>query len=121
MKLRIKGNSVRLRLSKPEVEQLSSVGTITERTNFINADFIYSIEKSIEENNIRADYDNNHLTVYVPAKLVNDWPNNNMISLDNILADGSMPEVYVLVEKDFKCMDDSSEDQSDNYENPKTC
>lgn len=121
MKLRIKGNSVRLRLSKPEVEQLSYDGAVTEQIHFANADFIYSIKKSFDENNIRAEYHNNQLTVYVPANLLNGWPGNNVISLDNRLADGSLSEVYVLVEKDFKCIDDSSEDQSDNYENPKTC
>ena len=30
--------------------------------------------------------------------------------------------LYLLIEKDFACLDHSSEDQSDNYENPnKTC
>jgi hypothetical protein len=26
--------------------------------------------------------------------------------------------LYLLVEKDFVCLDETSEDQSDNYENP---
>ena len=30
--------------------------------------------------------------------------------------------LYILVEKDFKCLDEATEDQQDNYENPnKTC
>ena len=121
MKLRIKGNTIRLRLSKTEIEQLSTEGIVKDQTNFVNGSFIYSIEKETNGSNIRADYINNQLTVYVPANLLSDWPNNKVISLHNRLTDGSLPELYLLVEKDFKCIDNSSEDQSDNYDNPKIC
>ena len=32
------------------------------------------------------------------------------------LGDGN--ELYLLLEKDFQCLDNSIEDQTDNYENP---
>jgi hypothetical protein len=39
----------------------------------------------------------------------------------NVPLDGQ-ESLYLLVEKDFKCLDNVAEDQSDNYENPsKTC
>ena len=121
MKLRIKGNSIRLRLSKSEVEKLSEEGIVKEQTNFANVSFTYSIKKAKNETGINADFNNNELTVSIPEHLVAGWSVNNVVSFDNRLADGSFPELYVLVEKDFKCIDNSTEDQSDNYENPKTC
>jgi hypothetical protein len=104
MKLRIKGNTIRLRLSKPEVERLSVEGVVQEQTNFGNTSLMYAIQKEIDGTAIKAAYHNNRLTVYVPENLIGDWPINNVISLDNRLADGSLPELYILVEKDFKCI-----------------
>jgi hypothetical protein len=120
MKLRIKGNSIRLRLSKPEVEILSLVGMIKEQTDFINNSFVYCLKKD-KGSELTASFNNNELVVFIPDEFVNDWPRNNIIGIDNKLIDGSLPELYILVEKDFKCIDDTTEDQSDNYDNPKTC
>jgi hypothetical protein len=121
MKLRIKGNTIRLRLSKKEVEQLCSEGIIREQTNFADASFVYSIQREINTDTIKATYKQNELVVYIPSALIKGWETNTIISFDNRSVDGSMPELLVLVEKDFKCIDNSTEDQTDNYENPKTC
>lgn len=118
MKLRIKGNSIRLRLSKPEVEKLSAEGMVEEQTSFANSALIYTIKKGVDGSDIKADFNSNQLTVYIPENLIVHWPFNNIISLDNRLSDGTYPDLYILVEKDFKCIDNSSEDQSDNYDHP---
>ncbi len=118
MKLRIKGNSIRLRLSKPEVEKLSAEGMIEEQTSFANSSLIYAIKKEVDGSDIKADFNINQLTVYIPENLIVHWPFNNVISLDNRQSDGSYPDLYILIEKDFKCIDNSSEDQSDNYDHP---
>jgi hypothetical protein len=120
MKLRIKGNSIRLRLSKPEVEMLSSIGMIKEQTDFGNNSFVYSLQKDIGCE-LKASFTNNELVISIPAKFVTDWPGNTIIGIDNKAVDGNVPALYILVEKDFKCIDEVNEDQSDNYDNPKTC
>ena len=121
MKLRIKGNTVRLRLSKPEVELLSAQGMIKEQTNFGNTSFMYSIQKEVNGNQLRADFKNDALTVYMPESLLTGWSTNNTIGFDNKQPGDPIPGLYILVEKDFKCIDNSTEDQRDNYENPKAC
>ncbi len=121
MKLRIKGNTIRLRLSKKEVEQLCKEGIIREQTNFVDTSFVYSIQKGTNTDTIKAAYKQNELAVFIPSALIRGWETNAIISFDNRLSDGSLPELLVLIEKDFKCIDNSTEDQSDNYENPKTC
>ena len=121
MKLRIKGNSIRLRLSKSEVEKLSEEGIVKEQTNFANVSFTYSIKKETNGNDIKVDFKKNELSILISEHLIKEWPENDIISFDNRLADGSFPKLYVLVEKDFKCIDNPTEDQGDNYENPKTC
>ena len=120
MKLRIKGNSIRIRLAKTEVEKLCKEGLLQEQTNFANGLFIYSLQKNNDEN-IEAGFTNNQLAVTIPSRLIEGWETNNTIGFDNRLADGNFPALYILIEKDFKCIDNSIEDQSDNFENPKTC
>ncbi len=120
MKLRIKGNSIRLRLSKPEVETLALEGVIKEQTDFANKSFVYCLKKD-KGSELKASFHNNELVVLIPGEFAHDWPGDNSIGIDNKLVDGSLPELYILIEKDFKCIDDTTEDQSDNYDNPKTC
>lgn len=120
MKLRIKGNSIRLRLAKAEVEQLCKQGSVEEQAKFGNTIFIYSLQK-IDTGNIEANLCNNQLIVSIPSKLIEGWATNSTVGFDNKNANGEMPFLYILIEKDFKCIDNALEDQSDNYENPKAC
>ena len=122
MKLRIKGNSIRLRLTKSEVSSLSSKGHLEEHTNFGPNRFEYSLIKVDDSNEMSASFINNNITVYIPESLVHDWPANDVISLDARIPVGENESLYILVEKDFVCLDHTTEDQSDNYPNPaKTC
>lgn len=120
MKLRIKGNSIRLRLSKTEVATLCKEAVLREQTDFAGTSFVYTLMKSNEQNNIEASFSGHQLTVFVPALMIEGWPDNQVVSLDNRLPGGAMPPLYILIEKDFKCIDNTSEDQSDNYDHPTT-
>lgn len=120
MKLRIKGNSIRLRLSKSEVETLAIQGTVVEQTDIGGNSFWYYLKKE-KSSEVFASYIQHQLTVFIPEDFATAWVHNNMVGIDNKPSDGSQPALYILVEKDFKCIDNTDEDQSDNYENPKSC
>lgn len=117
MKIRIRGNSVRLRLTKTEVEQFGTEGYIEERTQFIHASLTYAL-KVTEDAEMTAELKDNKVTVYLPEAKAKEWVETQKVGFDAImpLADGN--ELYLLLEKDFKCLDNTNEDQSDNYENP---
>lgn len=122
MKLRIKGNSIRFRLSKSEVSKLSATGYLEEQTSFGDKQFVYALQTAESANELYANLDLNKMTMFVPNKLVKDWPDNNVVGFDASIAlpDGS--KLFLLLEKDFACLDHTTEDQSDNYENPnKVC
>ena len=119
MKIRIKGNSIRFRLSKSEVQKLSDSGDLEELTSFAGSTFYYAIKSDLHISQLTATYAGNKITLFVPADFTTNWPVNNVIGLDSTDNNG---ELYLLLEKDFICLDETSEDQSDNYENPhKTC
>ena len=122
MKLRIKGNSLRLRLTKSEVSKLATEGIIEEHIGFVNNELTYSIESSKTAHAITASFQDNAIRVIMPALLSEDWPTNDIISFDEYLDENDQQSLYILIEKDFKCIDATIEDQSDNFENPaKSC
>ena len=120
MKIRIQGNSVRIRLSKTEVETLSEEGDVEEQTSFGATSFIYSVKQSDQVNELSASFDTNKITMLVPALFLEDWPINNIVGFDAQMPVSENESLYLLLEKDFKCLDNTTEDQSDHYENPKT-
>jgi len=51
------------------------------------------------------------------------WAANEVVGYEHNMDIGNGKQLYLLLEKDFKCIDaPPSEDQSDNFENPhKVC
>ncbi|HAO45865.1 MAG TPA: hypothetical protein DCQ97_02990 [Chitinophagaceae bacterium] len=122
MKLRIKGNSLRIRLTKTEVSTLADTGYLEERTSFGNNTFIYALRRTDTGNELSAAMEGNKITMFIPSSLTKDWPENEVIGFNAKMPIGENETLYLLLEKDFVCLDHTEEDQSDNYENPnKVC
>ena len=122
MKIRIRGNSVRIRLSKSEVAQFATEGYVEERTEFANSSLVYTV-KSSEGETLSADFANGNITLYVPVNTLQQWASTDMVGMDYNMPLPNGRQLYLLIEKDFKCIDAPvTEDQSDMYENPlKAC
>lgn len=109
-----------MRLSKTEVDQLAAEGIVKEQTAIGSIAFVYQLQKE-NTGELKANLQNHELTISIPHDFANDWPLNANVGIDNRLVDGSYPPLYIIIEKDFKCIDNTEEDQADNYENPKAC
>lgn len=118
MKIRIKGNSIRFRLNKSDVERLCAAGYLEEHTDFGNAVFSYSVETDMESGNLRASMENNRIVLHVPDEFLSDWAQNEKIGMRSEVDLKNGQTLSLLIEKDFVCLDDTEEDQSDNYPNP---
>lgn len=112
MKIRIKDNSIRFRLTQSEVAELGSNGIISGHTEFPGQTFTYAIE-STEEEVLSAAFAESRMLLTMPAAMVEEW-----MTTDRIGFDGQAGKLRILVEKDFVCLDNTLEDQSDNYPNP---
>jgi len=117
MKLRIKGNSIRYRLTKTDIDTFAQEGVVEERTEIGPSLFIYSLQRS-DESTLSAMLENNKITIYMPEAMANEWINTERVGYDHHISLPSGNKLYLLLEKDFKCLDETIEDQSDNYENP---
>ena len=119
MKIRIKGNSVRFRLTKTEVETFSKKGLVQENTKFPNKTFSYALKAKSGITNLEAEFQDDNITLYFPEKLQKEWATNNEVGYANTVDWNNKTALSLLVEKDFTCLDNTIEDQSDNYPNPK--
>lgn len=122
MKIRIKGNSIRIRLSKTEVQELASGSSLEDGASFGDSRFGYGVKPVSQGNFLFADFDKGIITLYVPQSLLNGWPMNTVVGFESRMPIAHSGYLHLLLEKDFKCLDVTVEDQSDYYDNPeKTC
>ncbi|NKI31299.1 DUF7009 family protein [Croceivirga thetidis] len=119
MKIRIKGNSVRFRLTKTEVETFSKTGSIAEITHFQSKALTYALVSKSGITELEADFVDNSITIYFPKSEQKGWAASNQVGFSNSVDWNDSSTLSLLVEKDFTCLDNTVEDQSDNYPNPK--
>ncbi|WP_185217131.1 DUF7009 family protein [Sphingobacterium mizutaii] len=112
MKIRIKDNSVRIRLTQSEVNALYQDGNISSRTEFLEQAFVYAVERA-DVPELSVEFVENKISLKIPANLL-----EQMYSTDVVGFEGLTGKVKLLLEKDFVCLDNTLEDQSDNYPNP---
>jgi hypothetical protein len=118
MKIRIKGNSIRLRLTITEVETFGATGRYSESTQMLGGELHYSLLRSEEHDTLAAAWKGGLVEVYMPHAIADEWVNSEEVGFQHILPLPQGGELFLLIEKDFVCLDNTFEDQSDNYPNP---
>lgn len=120
MKLRIKGNSIRLRLTKKEVEQFGKEGRVQESVQFgpnPAHHFRYEIMTQAEVDTLDVKYENHVIRVMVPAEQARKWVGTDEVGFEDEINTGSHP-LHLLVEKDFQCLHRDNSEEPDNYAHP---
>jgi hypothetical protein len=123
MKLRIRGDNMRLRLKRGEVDLLAAGISIVEATHFPNAVLTYRLDVSTDSA-ISATFDNGNLSVSLPKSKVLIWASTDEVSL---FAEQKVPgfnALSLLIEKDFKCLEPGHhrdcQDDDDTFPHPST-
>jgi hypothetical protein len=120
MKLRIKGDSLRLRLTQGEVRELEERGAVEDRVRFGGgAVLTYRLKRDSKSAAIHASYDNGALEVRLPERDALSWCKSNEVTLAGAQPVAADAELRIVVEKDFACLTvREGEDESDNFPNP---
>ena len=120
MKLRIKGNSLRLRVSRSDTTRLMQTGRIEETIRFgaeDDAKLTYALEHSAATTELSVRYRPLEITVMISTEEARRWSDSDQVGCYRAMA--IRGEVLaVLVEKDFACLDGSDADNEDAFENP---
>lgn len=119
MKLRIRDNSVRLRLTRGEVEALRDDGLVTARTGFPGGrEFRYIVESSPASVKPGAFLSECVITVRLPETTVLAWANSEQVSIRGEQTQDD-EQLTILVEKDFVCLAPrEGEDEADMFPHP---
>ena len=120
MKLRIKGNSIRLRLTQDEVQRIAKGETVQEQVSF-GSDvpaFTYALGVDPNATTLTAHYQEHTMRVHLPAAIAHPWAVTEQVSIEETVSWDEKQELYVLVEKDFQCLHRPNEEEPDNFPNP---
>ena len=119
MKLRIKGPTLRLRLTQGEIGALAEHGVVEERVPFApNVDLVYRLRRDSHAREISASYREGVVEVRIPEATARDWCTSEVVTLAHAqpLPQGAL---QITLEKDFACLSPrADEDESDNFPHP---
>jgi hypothetical protein len=124
MKLRFRDNSLRLRLSRSEVNAVADRRVVEAVVHFGGArSLVYLLEASNDVDVLTATFETSRdgatIAVRLPVALAKEWAESETVALR-----GAMPVepmgLSILVEKDFACLSTGGrgEDESDMFPHP---
>jgi hypothetical protein len=115
MKLRLQGNSVRLRLTRSEVERLRETGLVQESVDFGSGQaLMYRLRSVAEHGDLKAEFVESVVTVSVSKGIVQEWAGSDEVGL--YAQSGALA---ISIEKDFRCLTRPlDEHERDAYPHP---
>jgi hypothetical protein len=121
MKLRIKGASLRLRLTQGEVRALIDDGRVQEEVPLGGGTSLtYRLSRDATTERIAATLNDGVLDIRVPDALARRWCASDQVTLAENQQAGAHT-LRIVVEKDFACLAPrTGEDESDNFPHPDT-
>jgi len=102
-----------------EVASFSASGIVEESTFFGDSAFWYILKSSPAIDGLHATFENNTIAMLVPEKEARAWASSTRIGFEGSVPLKDGQQLSLLLEKDFTCLDETGEDQSDNYPNPR--
>jgi hypothetical protein len=121
MKLRIKGDSLRLRVSRSELAMLLTGKCLEETVHFTpeaGAKLTYALQQDPTLTSPMVQYTENRVAVLLPAGQVKVWGTTEQVGIAQEINLGDLGSLALLIEKDFACLDRSDQDDPDAFENP---
>jgi hypothetical protein len=108
MKMRMLGNSIRLRLGRSEANALHRQGRVIQAISFGSgprATLEYEVRSVAGASGVSARLCENRICVEVPSALVDQWATSAQVAIDARQPVAQGQTLCILIEKDFKCLD----------------
>jgi hypothetical protein len=121
MKLRIKGDSLRVRVSRSEVTRLLAGDCLEETVHFTpeaHAKLTYALQKEPTLSRPTVQYTETRVAILLPGDQANAWGTTDQVGIAEDISLGNLGSLAILIEKDFACLDRSLEDNEDTFPNP---
>jgi hypothetical protein len=118
VKLRIRADTLRLRLTRSEIDRLCEQGRVAQAIHFGPGSALeYAIELADAER-VHARYEPSTITIVLPRAAALAWAGGEEVGISAIqpLPEG---ELALLIEKDFHCLVPRGEQDDDAFPHPK--
>jgi hypothetical protein len=101
MKLRIRGQHLRIRTEPQEMRDLAAAGRIEDRIQLApDRALIYRLSVAPEAQRLAVAFEDNVIEVRLPASATEEWCSTDLVGLSGTQQNGNV-ELRVSVEKDF--------------------
>jgi len=120
MKLRIRGNSLRLRISQTEMQRLLTDGAIADTICFGSAPdarLTYVLTHRAAEDELGVEYRQQTVSVVLSTRAATAWAQGDEVGVYGSAATANGP-LEVMVEKDYACLDGNDPVDQDAFPNP---
>ncbi|MGH9586546.1 MAG: DUF7009 family protein [Acidobacteriaceae bacterium] len=122
MKLRIRGDSLRFRLSQGEVSSLQSGDSVRDSIHFsddANDALTYSLQGSDGVAQPIARFTGREIQVHLPHSAVDRWATSDEVGIEFSQPVNQAKRLRLIIEKDFRCLQPRpEEDEADNFPHP---
>jgi hypothetical protein len=120
MKLRIRGNSVRVRLTQSEVATLGAGQSVQQTTEFsVSSRLECILVTDPGAGELTATFRDGQIRIGIPLRKARLWADSEDVGVEGrqpVAADRSLS---ILLEKDFECLHSRAEDNIDTFPNPR--
>lgn len=119
MKIRIKDSSIRLRLSKDDINTLSEEGCVLSECQIAVGNSLKYMISISDNDDISIKMKYNTIDLKVPYEQLQTFYQEDQVGFDHTVDNGIENGLYILVEKDFQCLvPRPQEDETNLYKNP---
>lgn len=115
MKIRIRGNSIRYRLDKADIGALKEHGKVEEETH-IGAASLHFCVRIGDKHKVKLEGSGVHMSIL--AEKAKEWIDTDLVGIQFEQQNADNSVLKILIEKDFKCLTEREEDDSNAFENP---
>jgi hypothetical protein len=119
MKVRIQGNSIRVRLTQSEVDRLASGGSVEQTTSFSPLAKLCSRVESVSKlQKPSATFESQCITLRLPSIEARQWAESDQVGIEAEQPIGDGTSLRMIVEKDFECIHPRREGTDDAFPRP---
>lgn len=122
MKLRLKGNAIRFRVSRSESERLLRGDRVEDAIQFSAAPesrLAYGLQALPQSKTIDVQWAPHRVTVLLSEERIKLWSKETEVGIYESVDLGAAGSLVVSIEKDFACLDRNDEDNADSFANPR--
>jgi hypothetical protein len=119
MKLRIRDNSVRIRIARNELVRLASGQMVEQRTEFsTSAILVTVVEPTDHTDRFTATFEAGRIKLQVPIDQIRELAETERVGIESHQPITENRSLQILLEKDFDCLHPKADENIDTFPNP---